>query len=140
MDEVVEGKLCPIPSELTAELHTYARVTRGLRCDVDHERENRRRLEDSVRQLEFDHERSRDNNAVALSKNERRLHSLSNELATVRQAIVQYHGTISSLRDQVSTLVRDNKTLKKILESHGYLHRSKKPRAERTDEDVPRKT
>ena len=58
----------------------------------------------------------------------------------VRQEIVQYHGTISSLRDQVTTLVRDNGILKGIIESHGYLRRSKKPRTERTDEDVPRKT
>ena len=62
MDAVVEGKLCPIPSELTAELHEYASVTRGLRCDVDHEREKRRRLEDIVRQLEFEYEKSRANN------------------------------------------------------------------------------
>ena len=63
---MVEGKLCPIPSELTAELDEYARVTRGLRCDVDHERDKRRRLEDNVRQLKFEHEKSRANNAVAL--------------------------------------------------------------------------
>ena len=140
MDAVVEGKLCPIPSDLAAELYEYARVARGLRCDIDHERGKRRCLEDSVRQLEFEHEKSRANNSIALLENERRLHSRSNELATVHQEIVQYHGTISSLRDQVTTLVRDNKTLKGILESHGYLRRSKKPRTERTDEDVPRKT
>ena len=37
MDEVVEGKYCPIPLDLTAELHEYARVTRGLRFDIDHD-------------------------------------------------------------------------------------------------------
>ena len=57
MDGVVQGKLCPILSELTAELHEHARVTSGLRCDVDHERDKRRRLEDSVRHLEFEHEK-----------------------------------------------------------------------------------
>ena len=93
-----------------------------------------------MRQLEVEHEKFRANNAVALLENERRLHSLSKELATVRQKIVLYHGTISSLRDQVTTLVRDNGILKGILENHGYLRRSKKPRTERTDEDVPRKT
>ena len=110
---MVEGKPCPIlPSDLAAELNEYARLTRELRCDIDHEREKHRRLEDSVRQLEFEHEKSRANNAVALLENERRLHSLSKELATVLQEIVQYHGTISSLRDQVTTLVRDNGILK----------------------------
>ena len=93
-----------------------------------------------MRQLEFKHEKSRTSNAVALFENEGRLHSLSNELATVHQKIVRYHGTISSLRDQVTTLVRDNKNLKGIFDSHGYLRRSTKPRTERTDEDVPRKT
>ena len=44
------------------------------------------------------------------------------------------------MSDQVTTLVRDNGILKGILENHGYLRRSKKPRTERTDEDVPRKT
>ena len=89
MDEVVEGKPCPIlPSYLAAELNEYAHVTRGLRCDVAHERGKRRRLEDSVQQLEFEHEKSRANNAVALLGNERRLHFLSKELATVRQEIV----------------------------------------------------
>ncbi|CAI5711078.1 unnamed protein product [Peronospora effusa] len=135
------GKPCPIlSSDLAAELDGFARVTRELRCDVDHERDKRRRLEDIVRQLGFDHERSRANNAVALLENERRVHSLSNELATARQEIAQYHGKISSLHDQISNLVRDNKNLKEILENNGYLRRSKKPRTERTDEDVPRKT
>ena len=140
MDAVVKGKPCPIPTDLAVELHEYARVTGGLRCDFDHLRDKRRCLEDSVRQLKFEHEKSRANNAVALLENEWRLHSMSNELATVRQEIVQYHGTISSLRYQVTTLVRDNKTLQGILESHGYHCRSKKPRTERTDDDVPRKT
>ncbi|CAI5703146.1 unnamed protein product [Peronospora effusa] len=81
----------------------FARVTRELRCDVDHERDKRRRLEDIVRQLGFDREKSRAYNAV-------------------------------------SNLVRDNKNLKGILESNGYLRRSKKPRTECTDEDVLRKT
>ena len=62
MGEVMEGKSYPIPSDLTAELHEYARVTRGLRCDADHERDKRRRLEDSVRQIEFEHEKSRAKN------------------------------------------------------------------------------
>ena len=54
---MVEEKPCPILSSyLAAELDGFARVTRELRCDVDHERDKRRRLEDSVRQLEFDHE------------------------------------------------------------------------------------
>ena len=88
MDVVAEGKPCLIPPELNAELHEYARVTRGLRCDINHERERRRSLVDSVRQLEFEHEKSRANNAVALLGNERRLHFLSKELATVRQEIV----------------------------------------------------
>ena len=73
------GESCLIPLDLAAELHEHTRVTRGLRCDVDHERDKRRRLEDSVRQLEFEHEKSRANNAVALLENERRLHSLSKE-------------------------------------------------------------
>ena len=84
---MVDGKSCPIPLELTAELHEYALVTRGLRCDVDNERDKSRRLKDSVRQLEFEHQKSRANNAVALLQNERRLYSLRNELATVRQAL-----------------------------------------------------
>ena len=108
VDAMEEVKPCPIPLDLTAELHEYVRVTRGLRCDIDHEREKRRCLADSVRQLEFDHEKSRSDNAVALLENERRLHSLSIELAKVRQEIVQCHGTILSLHDQVTTLVRDN--------------------------------
>ena len=69
----MEGKSCSIPSELDAELHEYARVTRGLRCDIDHERESRRSLADSVGQLEFDHEKSRGNNAVALLRHVRML-------------------------------------------------------------------
>ena len=84
MDAVVEGNSCPILSDLDTELHEYARATRGLRCDIDHERERRRCLADSVRQLEFEHEKSWANNAVATLENERRLHSISNELATVR--------------------------------------------------------
>ena len=103
-----EGKSCPIPSDLAADFDRFSLVTRELRSDIDHERDKRRCLADSVRQLEFDHEKSRSDNAVALLENERRLHSLSIELAKVRQEIVQCHGTILSLHDQVTTLVRDN--------------------------------
>ncbi|CAI5704487.1 unnamed protein product [Peronospora effusa] len=115
VDAVVEGKPCPIlSSNFFAVLDGFTRVTCELRCDIDHERDKRCRLEDIVRQLGFDHEKSRANNAVALLENERRLNSLSNELATARQEIVQHHGPISSLYDQVSNLVRDNKNLKEI--------------------------
>ena len=41
-DAVVEGKPCPIPSVLAAGLHEYARVTREIRYDIDHERGKRR--------------------------------------------------------------------------------------------------
>ena len=81
---------------LAAELIEHARVTRGVRCDIDHERGKHRCLEYSVRHLEFEHEKSRANNAVALLENERQIHSLSKELATVCQEIVPYNGTISS--------------------------------------------
>ena len=82
----MEGNPCPIlSSDLSAELDGFARVIREIRCDFDHERDKRRRLEEIMRQLGFDHEKSRAENAVALLENERRLHSLSNELATARQ-------------------------------------------------------
>ena len=88
VNAVVEGKLCSIPSDLAAELNEYVRGTCGLCCDVDHKRERRRSLADSVRQLEVEHEKSRANNAVTLLENKRRVHSLRNDLATIRQEIV----------------------------------------------------
>ena len=42
VDAMVEGKPCTIPSDLTAELDEYARVTREIRYDIDHERGKRR--------------------------------------------------------------------------------------------------
>ena len=131
---MVEEKPCPtLPSDLSAELDGLDRVTRGLRRDIEHERDMRHRLASTVRQLEFDREKSRADNAVTQLESERLLCSLRDELATARQENAVLSG-------QVANLVRDHKNLMEILERGGYLRRSKKPRTEHKDEDVPRKT
>ena len=123
---VVKGLSCTIyPSGLAAGLDGFVRVIRKSSCDCDHELDKRRRLEYNVRPLEFEHENSRANNAALLLENERQLYSVCNELKKARQVIVQYHGTISSLHNQVLTLFRDNKNLKGIHENIGYFRRSK---------------
>ena len=131
---MVEEKPGPtLPSGLTAEFDGIDRVTRGLRRDVDHERDMRHCLRDSVQQLELDRVNARADYAVAQLENERALHSLRDELAAARREI-------ASLSDQVANLVRAHNNQMEILERGGYLRRSKKPRNERMDEDVPRKT
>ena len=121
MEEKHDQKLALIVDN---ELEEFARVTRDLRRDLEHERERRRELGESVRQLESDHTNAQ--LAGAHLENRRSLRSLSDELSKARQEIVN--------------LVHGQKRLSEAFERSGYLRHSKKPRTERRDEDVPRKT
>ena len=115
-----------------------------LREDLEHERNRRYALTDSVRKHRKDHDTEREKDcaeyAVTQLQVERDVRSLVGELATARGEIYRLNEVISDVRDQVERLERDRKNLMEVLESGGYLHRRKKPRTDSTGGDSPRRT
>uniref|UniRef100_A0AAV1V5D6 Uncharacterized protein n=1 Tax=Peronospora matthiolae TaxID=2874970 RepID=A0AAV1V5D6_9STRA len=97
-------------------------VTQALRGDLEHERDRRLQLADTVlkHQAEF---------AFAQLENERALTSLRDELRVARVDIDRSRAEITALQTLVDAHHREHKALCEMLERKGVLHRKK----QRTD-------
>uniref|UniRef100_A0AAV1T8N6 Uncharacterized protein n=1 Tax=Peronospora matthiolae TaxID=2874970 RepID=A0AAV1T8N6_9STRA len=100
----------------------FDRVTQGLRGDLEHERDRRLQLADTVlkHRAEF---------AFAQLENERALTSLRDELRVARVDIDRSRDEITALQTLVDAHHREHKALCEMLERKGVLHRKK----QRTD-------
>uniref|UniRef100_A0AAV1T3V4 Uncharacterized protein n=1 Tax=Peronospora matthiolae TaxID=2874970 RepID=A0AAV1T3V4_9STRA len=100
----------------------FDRVTKGLRGDLEHERDRRLQLADAVskHRAEF---------AFAQLENERALTSLRDELRVARGSVDRSRGEITALQTLVDARHREHKAFCEILECKGVLHRKK----QRTD-------
>uniref|UniRef100_A0AAV1UR19 Uncharacterized protein n=1 Tax=Peronospora matthiolae TaxID=2874970 RepID=A0AAV1UR19_9STRA len=100
----------------------FDRVTQGLRGDLEHERDRRLQLADTVskHRAEF---------AFAQLENERALTSLCEELRVSPVDIDRSRAEITALQTLVDAHHREHKALCEMLERKGVLHRKK----QRTD-------
>uniref|UniRef100_A0AAV1TM12 Uncharacterized protein n=1 Tax=Peronospora matthiolae TaxID=2874970 RepID=A0AAV1TM12_9STRA len=100
----------------------FDRVTQGLRGDLEHERDRRLQMADTVlkHRAEF---------AFAQLENERALTSLRDELRVARGIVDRSRDEITALQTLVDAHHREHKALCEILERKGVLHRKK----QRTD-------
>uniref|UniRef100_A0AAV1UMK4 Uncharacterized protein n=1 Tax=Peronospora matthiolae TaxID=2874970 RepID=A0AAV1UMK4_9STRA len=100
----------------------FDRVTQGLRGDLEHERNRRLQLADTVlkHRAEF---------AFAQLENERSLTSLRDELRVARGIVDRSRAEITALQTLVDAHHREHKALCEMLERKGVLHRKK----QRTD-------
>uniref|UniRef100_A0AAV1U4K2 Uncharacterized protein n=1 Tax=Peronospora matthiolae TaxID=2874970 RepID=A0AAV1U4K2_9STRA len=119
MEVEEEGKRSPnyrggacVPESL------FDRVTLALRGDLEHERDRRLQLADTVlkHRAEF---------AFAQLENERALTSLSDELRVARVDIDRSRAEITALQTLVDAHHREHKALCEMLERKGVLHRKK---------------
>uniref|UniRef100_A0AAV1VH53 Uncharacterized protein n=1 Tax=Peronospora matthiolae TaxID=2874970 RepID=A0AAV1VH53_9STRA len=100
----------------------FDRVTQGLRGDLEHERDRRLLLADTVlkHRAEF---------AFAHLENKRALTSLRDELRVARGIVDRSRDEIIALQTLVDAHHREHKALCEMLERKGVLHRKK----QRTD-------
>uniref|UniRef100_A0AAV1UCX9 Uncharacterized protein n=1 Tax=Peronospora matthiolae TaxID=2874970 RepID=A0AAV1UCX9_9STRA len=100
----------------------FDRVTQGLRNDLEHERDRRLQMADTVlkHQAEF---------AFAQLENEISLTSLRDELRVARGIVNRSQDEITALQTLVDAHHREHKALCEILERKGVLQRKK----QRTD-------
>uniref|UniRef100_A0AAV1UZS5 Uncharacterized protein n=1 Tax=Peronospora matthiolae TaxID=2874970 RepID=A0AAV1UZS5_9STRA len=100
----------------------FDRVTQGLRNDLEHERDRRLQMADTVlkHRAEF---------AFAQLENERALTSLREELKAACVDIDRSRAEITALQTLVDAHHREHKALCEMLECKGVLHRKK----QRTD-------
>uniref|UniRef100_A0AAV1UTW1 Uncharacterized protein n=1 Tax=Peronospora matthiolae TaxID=2874970 RepID=A0AAV1UTW1_9STRA len=100
----------------------FDRVTQGLRNDLEHERDRRLQMADTVskHRAEF---------AFAQLENERSLTSLRDELRVAREIVDRSRDEITALQTLVDAHHREHKALCEMLERKGVLHRKK----QRTD-------
>uniref|UniRef100_A0AAV1TDV1 Uncharacterized protein n=1 Tax=Peronospora matthiolae TaxID=2874970 RepID=A0AAV1TDV1_9STRA len=100
----------------------FNRVTLALRGDLEHERDRRLQLADTVlkHRAEF---------AFAQLENERALTSLRDELRVARGIVDRSRAEITALQTLVDAHHREHKALCEMLERKGVLHRKK----QRTD-------
>uniref|UniRef100_A0AAV1VHQ3 Uncharacterized protein n=1 Tax=Peronospora matthiolae TaxID=2874970 RepID=A0AAV1VHQ3_9STRA len=100
----------------------FDRGTQGLRDDLEHERDRRLQLADTVlkHRAEF---------AFAQLENERALTSLRDELRVARGIVDRYRDEITALQTLGDAHHREHKALCEMLERKGVLHRKK----QRTD-------
>uniref|UniRef100_A0AAV1T8F9 Uncharacterized protein n=1 Tax=Peronospora matthiolae TaxID=2874970 RepID=A0AAV1T8F9_9STRA len=96
----------------------FDRVTQGLRGDLEHERDRRLQLADTVL-------RHRAEFAFAHLENERALASLRDELRVARGDIDRSRAEITALQTLVDGHHREHKALCEMLERKGVLHRKK---------------
>uniref|UniRef100_A0AAV1USA6 Uncharacterized protein n=1 Tax=Peronospora matthiolae TaxID=2874970 RepID=A0AAV1USA6_9STRA len=96
----------------------FDRVTQGLRGDLEHERDRRLQLADTVskHRAEF---------AFAQLENERALTSLRDELRVARGNVDRSRAEITALKTLVDAHHREHKALCEMLERKGVLHRKK---------------
>uniref|UniRef100_A0AAV1TP47 Uncharacterized protein n=1 Tax=Peronospora matthiolae TaxID=2874970 RepID=A0AAV1TP47_9STRA len=100
----------------------FDRVTQALRGDLEHERDRRLQLSDTIlkHRAEF---------AFAQLKNERALTSPRDELRVARGSVDRSRAEITALQTLVDAHHREHKALCEMLERKGVLHRKK----QRTD-------
>uniref|UniRef100_A0AAV1T8C9 Uncharacterized protein n=1 Tax=Peronospora matthiolae TaxID=2874970 RepID=A0AAV1T8C9_9STRA len=100
----------------------FGRVTQGLRNDLEHERDRRLQMGDTVskHRAEF---------AFAQLENERSLTSLRDELRVARGIVDRSRDEIAALQTLVDAHHREHKALCEMLERKGVLHWKK----QRTD-------
>uniref|UniRef100_A0AAV1U5N2 Uncharacterized protein n=1 Tax=Peronospora matthiolae TaxID=2874970 RepID=A0AAV1U5N2_9STRA len=100
----------------------FDRVTQGLRNDLEHERDRRLQMADTVskHRAEF---------AFAQLENERALTSFHDELRVARGIVDRSRDEITALQTLVDAHHREHKALCEMLEHKGVLHRKK----QRTD-------
>uniref|UniRef100_A0AAV1UXD3 Uncharacterized protein n=1 Tax=Peronospora matthiolae TaxID=2874970 RepID=A0AAV1UXD3_9STRA len=103
----------------------FNRVTQGLRGDLEHERDRRPQLADTVwkHRAEF---------AFAQLENERALTALRDELRVARGIVERSRAEITAPQTLVDAHHREHKALCEMLERKGVLHR-KKQRTDGTD-------
>uniref|UniRef100_A0AAV1VLX7 Uncharacterized protein n=1 Tax=Peronospora matthiolae TaxID=2874970 RepID=A0AAV1VLX7_9STRA len=96
----------------------FDRVTQGLRDDLEHERDRRLQLADTVlkHRAEF---------TFAQLESERALTSLRDELRVARGDIDRSRAEITALQTLVDGHHREHKALYEMLERKGVLHRKK---------------
>uniref|UniRef100_A0AAV1V494 Uncharacterized protein n=1 Tax=Peronospora matthiolae TaxID=2874970 RepID=A0AAV1V494_9STRA len=96
----------------------FDRVTLALRGDLEHERDRRLQMADTVskHQAEF---------AFAQLENERSLTSLRDELRVARGIVDRSRDEIAALQTLVDAHHREHKALCEMLERKGVLHRKK---------------
>ena len=111
---------------------------------LEHKRDRRYALTDSVRKHRKDSEADRAKNradyALAQFQVERDVRSLVEKMKTARREISQMSRKVSPLRVQIDRLQRVSKNLIEILEHGSYLNRRKRARTDGTGGDAPRKT
>uniref|UniRef100_A0AAV1U783 Uncharacterized protein n=1 Tax=Peronospora matthiolae TaxID=2874970 RepID=A0AAV1U783_9STRA len=100
----------------------FDRVTQGLRNDLEHERNRRLQMGDTV-------SKHRDEFAFAQLENERYLTSLRDELRVARGIVDRSRDEIAAYQTLVDAHHREHKALCEMLERKGVLHRKK----QRTD-------
>uniref|UniRef100_A0AAV1U952 Uncharacterized protein n=1 Tax=Peronospora matthiolae TaxID=2874970 RepID=A0AAV1U952_9STRA len=100
----------------------FDRVTQGLRDDLEHERNRRLQLADTVSTPRVEY-------AFAQLENERSLTSLRDELRVARGIADRSRAEITALQTLVDAHHREHKALCEMLERKGVLHRKK----QRTD-------
>ena len=115
-----------------------------MREALEHERDRRYALTDTVRKNRNDRETKREKDraeyAVAQLQVERDVRSFVEELRTARVEISRLRGEIALVRIQTDRLEHKRKSLMNSLERGGYLHRRKRARTDSTGGDAPRKT
>uniref|UniRef100_A0AAV1UJ66 Uncharacterized protein n=1 Tax=Peronospora matthiolae TaxID=2874970 RepID=A0AAV1UJ66_9STRA len=99
------------------------RVMQGLRGDLEHERDRRIQLADTVLKHRADF-------VFAQLENERALTSLRDELRVARGDVDRCRAEITALQTLVDAHHREHKALCEMLERKGVLHRKK----QRTDD------
>uniref|UniRef100_A0AAV1TAS9 Uncharacterized protein n=1 Tax=Peronospora matthiolae TaxID=2874970 RepID=A0AAV1TAS9_9STRA len=119
------GEAC-IPESL------FDRVTLALRGDLEHERDRRLQLADTIL-------KHRDEFAFAHLENERALTSLRDELRVARGIVDRSRDEITALQTLVDAHHREHKALCEMLERKGVLHR-KKQRTDGTSQADQHKT
>uniref|UniRef100_A0AAV1URV0 Uncharacterized protein n=1 Tax=Peronospora matthiolae TaxID=2874970 RepID=A0AAV1URV0_9STRA len=96
----------------------FDRVTQGLRGDLEHERDRRLQLADTVSKHRADF-------AFAQLENERALTSLRDELRVARGNVERSRAEITALQTLVDAHHREHKALFEMLERKGVLRRKK---------------
>uniref|UniRef100_A0AAV1T6Q1 Uncharacterized protein n=1 Tax=Peronospora matthiolae TaxID=2874970 RepID=A0AAV1T6Q1_9STRA len=123
MEVEEEGRRSPHNcGEACAPESFFDRVTQGLRGDLEHERDRRLQLADTVL-------KHRAKFAFAQLENERALKSLRGEIRVARGIVDRSRAEIAALQTLVDAHHREHKALCEMLERKGVLYRKK----QRTD-------
>uniref|UniRef100_A0AAV1VKI0 Uncharacterized protein n=1 Tax=Peronospora matthiolae TaxID=2874970 RepID=A0AAV1VKI0_9STRA len=133
MEVEEEGKRSPnYRKEACVPESFFDRVKQALRGDLEHERDRRLQLADTVSKPRVEY-------AFAQLENERALTSLRDELRVARGIADRSRDEINALQTLVDAHHREHKALCKMLERKGVLHR-KKQRTDGTASADQRKT